>query len=204
MPQSEHDARRARRARSRGRMHHQPQAEEQPQRIAPHRDDAAAAHDRAATRSATGPKASSVTMRRSNASARPVAARGSARAAQIAAARSAAMAAAKPTCADQEPAACRTWSSRPRERRGARLRIGERQEIVLHQPDQMRRHDHERDRGRDIGPGRRERRARVAIDSTNSASGAASTTTKYFAHSAMPSANPSSASAPCGRGAAPP
>src|SRR5499427_7296375 len=49
-------------------------------------------------------------------------------------------------------------------RRGARLGIFERKEIVLDQPDQMRQRHHQRDRDRHIGPWRAKRRARVAVE----------------------------------------
>ena len=79
----------------------------------------------------------------------------------------------------------------PARRRRAGAGIGEGQEIVLHQPNQMRRHDRQRDDGGNPGPGvRSDLRASRSI-SRNSASGAASTTTKYFAHSESPIAMPS-------------
>ena len=49
-------------------------------------------------------------------------------------------------------------------RQSAMLGIGEGQEIVLHQPDEMRRHRHKRDRGRHIRAGRGQALARVAVE----------------------------------------
>ncbi len=52
----------------------------------------------------------------------------------------------------------------PARGRGAGAGIGEGQEIVAHQPGEMRRHDRERDRERDPRARRRQRLARVAVD----------------------------------------
>ena len=48
--------------------------------------------------------------------------------------------------------------------RGARARIGKGQEIVLHQPEEMRRHHGERDQERDPRAGRRQRLAGIAVE----------------------------------------
>ena len=49
-------------------------------------------------------------------------------------------------------------------RRGARLGVAERQEIVLDKPDEMRQRDRERDQRRHVGTRRAQRRARVTVD----------------------------------------
>jgi len=49
-------------------------------------------------------------------------------------------------------------------RLGPRLRIRKWQKIVLHQPDQMRRHDDKRDQDRQIRPRRAPVYARVAVE----------------------------------------
>ena len=113
---------------------------------------------------AIGPKASQVTMRRSKASAPdaivPSRRRGKNSGSAI----------------SSDGIRKKAWLTRELERmpevvdqsarrQSAMLGIGERQEIVLHQPDEMRRHRHERDRGRHIraraSPGLCARRGRA-------------------------------------------
>src|SRR5690348_18324212 len=80
----------------------------------------------------------------------------------------------------------------PARGRRARARIGKGKKIVAHEPDKMRRHDHERDDERDPGAGGGERGARIAVEQQEQSERRRQHTTKYFAHSERPRAAPSS------------
>ena len=86
-----------------------------------------------------------------------------------------------------EPAPCRG---------GARLAIGQWQEIGLKQPHQIRRDDDERNGKREIGACRRQRSARVAIEQQEEYIRQHQHETKYFAQSAPPMAKPISSQCP--------
>src|SRR5262249_54821208 len=124
------------------------------------------------TVTAAGPKAKSVTMRRSKASA--LAATGGAL--SCAAGRAPPTPAAPSTAGDQqrrqqkrhlaegEEDRMQDVIQQPARGRRARAGIGKGKKIVAHQPHEVRRHDEERDRERDPGASRRQRAARIAIE----------------------------------------
>ena len=135
---------------------HQPDAEEQPDRIAPHGDRAAAAErgerqhrdhrpehqpgdDAAVEGIGAGPR-----RRLSRGSARQEQRNGDEQRRQQ-----------EVQLAHGELQRMPQVVEQPARQHRAVFGIGERQEVVAHQPDEMRRHDHQRDGDRHIGPGRR-------------------------------------------------
>ena len=156
-------ASRARSSAARARQH-DPQPDKKPERIAPHGKCAAAAHRDQRDHGSPGPNASSVTMRRSNVSADQPHRRGGFGCGQNNAAAMKSDGSRKKIWLPRTPpdAGYDRTSRAPRAARW--LGIGERQEIGLEQPDDMRRGDDERDDEASHGPGVAKRAARVAVE----------------------------------------
>ncbi len=187
-----------------------------PQRIAPHGDGAASGQRRQAPSwPPPGPNASSVTIRRSKASGSSQQQRTAARCfigacgrGQSARGDQRAPAAETPTWPSANTSGCSDMIEQAARRCRARARIGARKKIAAHAATtQMRRHHHERHRASAIRKGRAScnalRDAHRGRTAGTTPSGAASTTTKYFAHNAAPMAKPSSSQWTRGRAAAP-
>ena len=141
---------------------HDPQPEKQPQRVAPHRESAAPADrrkrqhggGRAERQQGDDPAVEGVGRHRCRRRRpRPGERRGDQQGRHQ-----------EEQLPEREHHRLQDVVEQPARGRGARAGVGERQEIVAHQPDQMRRHHYERDRERDPGAGRRQRLAGIAVD----------------------------------------